>query len=96
MNEADSTPSPSRFCSRFGIRSAARNAPAAARQPEVVRDHALADEAGDPRQEDARADRERAAEAARAGGGIGHRPILVGDRHGSQSYRERAGIADGR
>ena len=33
MNDADSTPSPSRFCKKFGMRSAARNAPAAGRLP---------------------------------------------------------------
>ena len=33
MNDADSTPSPSRFCSRFGIRSAALKASAAAPTP---------------------------------------------------------------
>ena len=33
MNDADSTPSPSRFWSRFGIRSAARNAAAAGDSP---------------------------------------------------------------
>ena len=65
----------------FGIRSAARNASAAARQPEVVRDHALAHEAGDARQEDARTDRERAADAAAMDvGSFGH--------HGD--YYERA------
>ena len=33
MNDADSTPSPSRFCSRFGMRSAALKASAAAPTP---------------------------------------------------------------
>ena len=57
------------------MRSAARNASAAGDEPEVVRDHALAHEARDARQEDARADRERAADAATDGdfgSSIGH------------------------
>src|SRR5256885_140054 len=33
MNDAESTPSPKRFCRKFGIRSAAENAPAATEFP---------------------------------------------------------------
>ena len=36
MNDAESTPSPKRFCRKFGIFSAALNAPAAAELPHQV------------------------------------------------------------
>ena len=65
MNDADSTPSPSRFCIRLGMRSAARNASADTPRPRNAGGDDLADEARQARQQDAGADVRRAAVGVR-------------------------------
>ena len=55
MNDAESAPSPNRFCRKFVSRNAPLNTSAAVAGAEVVRDERLSDEAEEAREEDARA-----------------------------------------
>ena len=59
MNDAESVPSPSKFCSTFGSRNPALQHVGMQTRAEVRREHPLADQADDAAQEDSEADEKR-------------------------------------
>jgi hypothetical protein len=77
MNDADNTPSPSRFCKMLGIRKPGLERIGRAGVAEIVREDALANHARDARQQDARGDQPRASSGDRLGRSPGG--ILIDD-----------------
>ena len=67
MKDAESTPSPNRFCRKLGMRNAALKASGGVGlESEVMREDALPDQADDAAEQNARADQERVAAGALA------------------------------